>query len=416
MDLKERIRQIFVSQHSHLLAKCPANGEEYKKCVTQIIEGIVSRPRRDLTEEERKKIVSDLVDEFTGLGPVETLMKDPAVTEIMINGPQKVYMEKNGRKELTGITMTEQQLMALVYKILSPTRRHVDEMSPYTDVAFKDGSRINIIIPPLALDGATVTIRKFLKQIRKVEDLLGFGTLDKRMADFLVACVKAKVNIMFAGATGAGKTTTVDVLSSYLPNDERILTIEDTAELRLSQEHVVRLEAKQPNIEGKGEITIRDLFRNSLRMRPDRIILGEIRGAEALDMLQAMCSGHNGSLAVIHANSPAEVIYRIETMILTSGVLITLEAIHRQIAAGLNLIVQHEQLVDGSRKITNITQVDGLKDGQVVLEDLFTYNVDSVTPEGKVYGRWIATGATPAFHPLFKKAGVDLPAGIFNKD
>lgn len=415
MDLKERIRQIFISQHSDLLTRSVANGEEFTKCVTQIIESIISRPRRNLTEEERKKIVSELVDEFTGLGPVEFLMKDPSVTEIMINGPKKIYAERNGRKELINIALTEQQLMALVYKILSPTRRHVDELAPYTDVAFKDGSRINIVIPPLALDGATVTIRKFLKEIRKVEDLLGLGTLDKRMADFLIGCIKAKVNMMFAGATGAGKTTTVDVLSSYIPGDERIITIEDTAELRLSQEHVVRLEAKQPNIEGKGEITIRDLFRNSLRMRPDRIILGEIRGAEALDMLQAMCSGHNGSFAVIHANSPTEVIYRLETMILTSGVLITLEAIHRQIAAGLNLIVQHEQLVDGSRKITNITQVSGLKDGQVILEDLFTYNIDSVTPEGEINGRWVAKGAMPVFYHLFKKAGVDLPPGIFNK-
>jgi pilus assembly protein CpaF len=248
------------------------------------------------------------------------------------------------------------------------------------------------------------------------QDLIKLGALDKRMSDFLIASIKAKMNIVFTGATGAGKTTTLGVFSHYIPAGERIVTIEDTAELHLAQEHVVRLEARQPNIEGKGEISIRDLFKNSLRMRPERIILGEIRGAEALDMLQAICSGHTGSLAVLHAHTPQDTIYRLETMILTSGVSISLDAIHRQISAAINLIVQQEQLVDGSRKIINITQINGLKDNRVVLEDIFRYEVESIDAKGKIRGAWKATGIVPVFYQVFKKIGIDLPQEVFNKD
>jgi pilus assembly protein CpaF len=305
--------------------------------------------------------------------------------------------------------------MYLVYKILAPTRRHVDESYPYTDVSLRDGSRVNIIIPPLALEGPTVTIRKFLKELQTAEDLIRLGTIERRMSDFLIACIRAKANIIFSGASGAGKTTTLNVYSSYIPEDERIITIEDTAELRLNQEHVVRLEAKQASIEGKGEVGIRDLFKNSLRMRPQRIILGEIRGAEALDMLQAICSGHRGSLVVLHAESPQDVIYRLETMIIASGLPITLEAIHRQIAAGINLLVHQEQLLDGARKITHISQVKGLKDGQVELEDLFSYNIEGFDAEGNVRGHWQATGALPVFQKLLNKAGITLPPEMFRK-
>jgi pilus assembly protein CpaF len=240
--------------------------------------------------------------------------------------------------------------------------------------------------------------------------------MEKRMGDFLVACIKAKMNIIFSGATGAGKTTTLNVLSSYIPNNERIVTIEDTSELHLAQDHVVRLETRPSSIEGRGEITLRDLFKNSLRMRPDRIILGEIRGAEVLEMIQAICSGHGGALSVIHSNSPEDVLYRMEGMILTSGVALNMDAIHRLIGAAINLIVQQEQLLDGSRKITHITQINGLKDGRVVLEDIFVYEIEGIDSEGKVLGKWRATGIVPVFYPKFKKAGVDLPKEIFNKD
>lgn len=318
---------------------------------------------------------------------------------------------------MSGVTFDDdEQLMYIIHKILAPTRRRVDESFPYTDLSLRDGSRVNIVIPPLSLDGPTITIRKFSKEIKKIEDLIRLDSIDERLSQFLIASIKAKMNIIFSGATGVGKTTTLSVLSSSIGNDERIITIEDTAEISLDQEHVVRLEARQSNIEGKGEISIRDLFKNSLRMRPERIIIGEIRGAEALDMLQAICSGHRGSLAIIHASSPQDVIYRLETMILTSGVPISLEMIHRQINASINLIVHQEQLLDGSRKITRVTQINGLKGNEVVLEDIFVFHPEGEETAQKVKGRWKATGVVPVSYPLFKKSGIDLPQELFNKD
>ena len=416
-SLKEDIRQRILAQHSGILYREFVDKQELELIIKSILDELAHRQKSNLLEQDKKKIIISMVDELAGMGPIEEIMNDPEVTEIMINGPQKIYIEKNGKKELSQIKFDdEQQLRCLIYKLLAPTRRRVDESFPFVDVSLKDGSRVNIIIPPLALDGISVTIRKFLNIIRTVNDLVGFDAMNNRMADFLVACIKAKVNILFSGATGAGKTTTLAVLSGYIENDQRIVTIEDTAELHLNQDHVVRLETRPVNIEGKGEVTIRDLFKNSLRMRPGRIILGEIRGPEALDMLQAMCSGHAGSLAVLHANSPLEVIYRLETMILTSGLPISLDVIHRQIAAAVHLIIQQEQLSDGSRKITHITQVNGLGDGGVVLEDIFNYEIDDVGSDGKVHGRFRATGVVPVFYPLFAKKGVNLSKEVFNKD
>jgi len=415
--LKSRVREDFIAKYSSILLKNSGHKNDVAVVVRNILEGILSQPRNPLKEIERENIINELVDEFAGFGPIEQLMADPDVTEIMINGTHNVYVEKYGKKVLTDMKFdSDQQLMYIIQKILSPTRRRVDESIPYTDICLPDGSRVNIIIPPLALDGPTITIRKFLKKIISAEDLVRLGTLDRRMADFLIACIKGKINIMFSGATGSGKTTTVGVLSSYIGNDERTITIEDTAELHLAQDHVVRLETKPPNIEGKGEITIRDLFRNTLRMRPQRIILGEIRSAEALDMLQAMCSGHSGALSVIHADTPEDVMYRLETIILMSGVPISLEAIHRQIASALNLVIQQDQLADGTRKITRITQVNGLKDGWVNLEDLFYYDIEHVDKDGVVHGNFKATGVLPVFYPAFGKRGVVLSEEIFNKD
>ncbi|MCX5698871.1 MAG: CpaF family protein [Candidatus Omnitrophica bacterium] len=415
--LKGRVREDFLAKYSSILFKSAGNKTEVAAVIRNILEGILSQPRNPLKELERDNIINELVDEFAGLGPIEQLMMDPDVSEIMINGTHNVYVEKHGKKQMTSMKFdSDQQLMYVIQKILSPTRRRVDESVPYTDICLPDGSRVNIIIPPLALDGPTITIRKFLKKIISVEDLINLGTLDRRMADFLIACIKGKANIIFSGATGSGKTTTVGVLSSYIGNDERTITIEDTAELHLAQDHVVRLETKPPNIEGKGEITIRDLFRNTLRMRPQRIILGEIRSAEALDMLQAMCSGHSGALSVIHADTPQDVMYRLETMILMSGVPITLEAIHRQIASSLHLVIQEDQLADGGRKITRITQVNGLKDGWVNLEDIFYYDIEHVDRDGKVHGRFKTTGVVPVFYPIFGKRGIVLSKEIFNKD
>ena len=414
--LKEEIRQRLLSQYGNLLSKETLDKPELEAAMKSILDQVIQLRSIDIPEVERKKIVVEMVNELTGFGPLEGVMKDPEITEVMINGHNKIFVEKHGKKVLSEIKFDdEQQLRVFIYKLLAPTRRRVDESFPFVDISLKDGSRVNIIIPPLALDGITVTIRKFLASIQKIEDLIQAQTLDKRMADFLVACIRAKINIIFSGDTGSGKTTTLAVLSGYIDSSERIITIEDTAELHLNQDHVVRLETRAMNIESRGEVTIRDLFINSLRMRPSRIILGEIRSTEALDMLQAMCSGHSGSLAVLHANSPTEVIYRLETMVLTSGVALTLDSIHRQINAAVHLIIQQELISDGTRKITHITQINGIKDDGIVLEDIFNYEIDDVGIDGKVNGRFKATGVIPKFYPLFAKKGINLSKDIFTE-
>lgn len=414
-QLKEKIKKRLAAENSAQIGK--KNIDALRGAARVILEDIIRDERMILAAETKEKVVVEAVDEIAGYGLLELFLRDPQVTEIMVIGPNNIYVERRGRMELTGAAFeSEQQLMQVVYKLLEPTRRRVDEALPYTEVALKDGSRVNIVIPPLALDGPVITIRKFLKNIHTPDDLIELGTLDKRMRDFLVACVKAKINIIFSGATGVGKTTTLDVLSSCIGENERIITIEDTAELNLSQRHVVRLEARHLTIEGKGEIGIRELFINSLRMRPDRIIIGEIRGQEAFDMLQAVCSGHTGALTLLHASSPQEVIYRLEAMILTSGISISVEAIHRLIAAAVNIIVHQEQLTDGSRKITHITQINGLKDGQVVCEDIFFYDDEGIDSAGRAKGKWRATGIIPVFLPQFSKRGVNLNKEIFTKD
>lgn len=411
-ELKDKIRRIIRDQ-SHIFSGEKTDEKHLSFAIRRIIEELSLKEHLKIEEEACAKIAEELVNEFLGLGPLKALLEDKAITEIMVNGPHKVYIEKGGKKTLSGVSFeNNQHLMYIIQKILAPTRRHVDEMTPFTDVSLPDGSRVNIIIPPLSLGGPVMTIRKFLKEFGSIEDLAAKDTLSRNMADFLVASIKAKLNIIFSGATGSGKTTTLNILSSYISPDERIVTIEDTAELKLNQEHVVALEAKCGNIEGRGEITIRDLFRNSLRMRPERIILGEIRSSEALDMLQAMCSGHDGSLAVLHASSPLDVISRIETMILTSGVNIPMWAIKKQIASSLNLIVHQEQLTDGSRKITHITEVRGLQNEELILQDLFSYEIDTVT-DGRVVGSWKSHGVVPLFFGRFNKRGVKLNEEIF---
>ena len=411
-ELKDRIRKT-IREQSHIFSGEKIDENHLRHVIRRIIEELSLKEHFKIEEAVSEKISEELVNEFLGLGPLKALLEDKDITEIMVNGPRKVYIEKGGKKILSEVSFeNNQHLMYIIQKILAPTRRHVDEMTPFTDVSLPDGSRVNIIIPPLSLHGPVMTIRKFLKEFGSIEDLAAKDTLSGNMADFLVASIKAKLNIIFSGATGSGKTTTLNILSSYISPDERIITIEDTAELKLNQEHVVTLEAKPGNIEGRGEITIRDLFRNSLRMRPERIILGEIRSSEALDMLQAMCSGHDGSLAVLHASSPQDVISRIETMILISGVNIPMWAIKKQIASSLNLIVQQEQLADGSRKITHITEVRGLQNEELVLQDLFSYEIETVT-DGRVIGSWKNHGVVPLFFSRFNKRGVQLNEEIF---
>jgi len=336
----------------------------------------------------------------------------------MVNGPDNVYAEKNGMMALTDIKFeSSRQLLQTIEKIMAPTQRRVDESSPYVDASLPDGSRVNIVLPPLSLVGPIITIRKFSRDIATMDDLIKRDTLTDKMAKFLIAAIRAKLNIIFAGATGVGKTTTLNVLSHYIDESERIITIEDTNELRLKQKHVVPLEARQANVEGKGEVTIRDLFKNSLRMRPDRIILGEIRGSEALDMLQAISSGHDGALAVLHASSPSDVVSRIETMIITSNTAIPLWAIRRQMSNAIDIIVMQEQLLDGRRKVTHITEVQGVQNDEVVLRDLFSYEISGISEETKqVMGQWKSWGVVPSFYPRFKLRGLDVPQEIFQPE
>ncbi len=361
------------------------------------------------------KIVDSLCSDYLGLGPLQRLMEDPQITEIMINGPYRVYTEKAGKRALSDVKFENKgHLKYIIEKMISPTGRRVDESSPYVDFSLKDGSRVNVILPPLAVDGIIVTIRKFLRSIERVEDLVRLGTLNKPMAQFLVACIKAKLNILFSGATGSGKTTTLEVLSSYINLSDRIITIEDALELNLRQKHVVRLLTRPANIEGKGDITPRELFRNSLRMRPTRVILGEIRDKEAMDYLQALNSGHRGSLAVIHASDPVDALTRLETLALYAGLNLPVWAVRRQVSQGLDLIIQQEQLQDGSRKITYITEVGGLEKDQVSLRDIFTYEVEELTEDFKVKGSFKAKNK-PSFFHIFKKKGIDIDESIFGE-
>lgn len=414
MEVKE-IKKELRKELSFLGTESKLTAELLRDRIGRIFDYWEKEKNRFVDPTARETVIRELCDEFLGWGPLQILMNDPHVTEIMINGPYKIYIEKDGKKVPTRVQFDDEtHLRHFVEKVLIPAGRRVDESYPYVDFSLSDGSRINVIIPPLSVGGSTVTIRKFLRSINQIEDLRTLGTIDDRMSKFLVACIKAKVNILFSGATGSGKTTTLEVLSSYINPLERIIVIEDTLELTLRQEHVVRLLTRPPNIEGKGEITIRDLFINTLRMRPTRIILGEIRGAEAMDYLQALNSGHRGCLAVIHASTPFDALTRLETTALYAGLNMPVWAIRKQIASGVDLIVQHDQLTDGSRKITYMTEVETLQDQEVIFKDIFRYEIEKVDEEGKVVGEFKAKDI-PTFFPLFKKKGVELSEEIFKE-
>ena len=357
----------------------------------------------------------EIFNEALRLGPLEDLLADDTVTEIMVNGPRQIYVERHGKLQLSDLEfLDDSSVMAIIERIVSPIGRRIDESQPYVDARLADGSRVNAIIPPLALTGPTLTIRKFAKRTLTVEDFIGFGTWTRNAAEFMKACVIMRKNIIVAGGTGSGKTTLLNLLSGFIPSDERIVTVEDAAELKLVQPHVVRLEARPPNIEGRGAVTIRDLVKNCLRMRPDRIIVGECRGGEALDMLQAMNTGHDGSLTTVHANSPRDVISRLETMVLMSGMELPSRAIREQIASAVDIIIHESRLSDGSRKVVAISEVTGLEGQNVVMQDIFTFRQSGVDEHGRVHGTFRPTGAVPTFFEHLKSRGLRLDPAMFD--
>ena len=367
-----------------------------------------------LPESIAVQLVHDVLDEVLGFGPIQPLLDDPGIDEIMVNGPESVFVERQGKIIKTTVRFEDDaHILRLIEKIIFPLGRHIDADHPAVDARLPDGSRVNAVIPPVAIDGPAITIRKFSKERLGIEKLIEFGSLTEKMAEFLRACVIGRLNILISGGTGSGKTTLLNILSGFIPHDERIITIEDAAELQLHQEHVVRLEAKVPNVDGSGEVSIRRLVRNSLRMRPDRIVVGEVRGEEALDMLQAMNTGHDGSLTTLHANSPRDALSRLETMVLMSGLDFPIRVVREQIASAIDVIIQQMRMVDGTRKITHITEVAGMEGDIIVMSDIFKFERKGVGEEGQVIGEHKATGIRPLFSERLKAAGFVLGADVF---
>jgi len=389
------------------------NQVEVRRQIEELFGKIADEEGLALTRAERVRMLEQITDEILGLGPLEPLLRDETLTEVMVNGPQQVYIEREGKLELTNVTFqNDEHVMKIIQRIIAPIGRRIDESSPMVDARLADGSRVNAIIPPLSLVGPVITIRKFSATPYTVDDLVRFGTATPEMFEFLEACVKARLNIFVSGGTGSGKTTMLNILSSFIPDDERIVTVEDAAELQLRQEHVITLEARPSNIEGKGAIPIRELVRNSLRMRPDRIVVGECRSGEALDMLQAMNTGHDGSMSTGHANTPRDMLSRLETMVLMAGMDLPLRAIREQISSAVDLIVHQNRLKDGTRKITNITEVQGMEGDVIVMQDVFIFDQTDVV-DGKIIGRLKPTGIRPQFVEKFEVSGIHLPPNIF---
>jgi len=414
-ELKQRI-------HSKLVDKLDLNrvgeleGDVLRREIRLVVEHLCDSEDSLLNRNERERLIDEVLDETFGLGPLEVLLKDSTVCDILINGPKHVYVERRGRMEKTGVTFrNNDHLMKIIDRIVSRVGRRVDETCPMVDARMADGSRFNAIIPPLALDGACVSIRRFGANPLKLEDLLNIKAFTPEMVMLLEGAIKARLNIVISGGTGSGKTTLLNTLSSFIPNTDRIVTIEDAAELQLQQDHVVRLETRPPNIEGKGAITATDLVKNALRMRPERIIIGECRGSEALDMLQAMNTGHEGSLTTIHANTPRDAVARLETMIMMSGFELPLKAMRHQIASAIDLVVQASRLQGGVRKITHITEVVGMEQDTVVMQDIYRFEREGVDETGRAHGKFVAMGVRPSFMSRLETAGIRLPSSAFRQ-
>ncbi len=412
-DLKSRIQERLIYELDR--KKIPVTDDKaVRSNTTEIFDQLLAEEPVPLSRTEKQTLLDAILSEIMGFGPIDNLLRDDSITEIMINGPKSIYVERKGKLVKTDVTFqSNEHVMRIIERIVAPIGRRVDESSPLVDARLPDGSRVNIVIPPIALKGPTVTIRKFSKKPLQVEDLIKFGTLSPRSADFLRNCVIGRLNIVVSGGTGSGKTTLLNVLSNFIPDDERIITVENAAELQLNKDHVVTLESKPPNIEGKGEVSIRDLVINCLRMRPERIVVGECRGGEALEMLQAMNTGHDGSLTTAHANSPKDTISRLETMCLMSGMDLPVRAIRDQIASAIQLIIQQARMQDGSRKIIAITEVDGMEGDIIKMQEIFHFEQTGLDENGKVIGQLRPTGITPRFLEKFESMGLYLPPDTF---
>ncbi|WP_253904225.1 CpaF family protein [Arthrobacter sp. Br18] len=389
--------------------------EELRKTAKEELSLVIDEEQVPLSPEERRRLIREIADEVMGYGPLQRLLEDPSITEIMVNSSEQIYIERKGRLILTDLRFnSDDHLRKVIERIVSKVGRRIDESSPLVDARLEDGSRVNAIIPPLAVNGPSLTIRKFSQVPITVNDLIGWGSLTPEMAELLDACVRARLNIIVSGGTGTGKTTMLNVVSSFIPEDDRIVTIEDAVELQLQQAHVVRLESRPANIEGKGAVGIRDLLKNSLRMRPDRIIVGECRGGESLDMLQAMNTGHDGSLSTVHANSPRDAIARLETLVLMAGMDLPLRAIREQIASAVDLIIQLTRMRDGSRRVTHVTEVQGMEGEIVTLQDAFLFDYSAgMDAQGRFLGRPVATGIRPRFLDRFEELGIHVSPSVF---
>src|SRR5215212_243669 len=414
-EMKARLHRAIINRMD-LTKLGQLDPEQLHNEVARLAEDLLAAENAPLSLAERDRLVGEVRHELFGLGPLEPLLADPDICDILVNSPKKVYIERSGKLELTAVEFKDDEhLMRVIERIVSTVGRRIDEASPMVDARLQDGSRVNAIIPPLSLDGPVLSIRRFGAEPLRMSSLIEKNALTKDMADMFDMCVKARLNVLISGGTGAGKTTLLNALSSYIPNDERIVTIEDSAELQLQQPHVVRLETRPANIEGRGEVTQRDLVKNALRMRPDRIVIGEVRGGEAIDMLQAMNTGHDGSLTTIHANTPRDSLARLETMIQMTGMRLSDRAMRQQIASAINLVVQVARLSDGSRRVTSISEITGMEGDTITMQEVFMYERTGVDAQGKVLGRFRPTGIRPRFAERLKQSGLQLPRVFFEE-
>jgi pilus assembly protein CpaF len=413
--LKQRAAQALFERMGTRFGDSASSEEGLRATAVEELSSVIDQEQVPLSPEERRRLIREIADEVMGYGPLQRLLEDPSVTEIMVNRFDQIYVERHGQLSLTGARFSsDAHLRTVIERIVSKVGRRIDESSPLVDARLEDGSRVNAIIPPLAVNGPSLTIRKFSQVPLTVQNLIDWGSLTPEMAELLSACVRARLNIIVSGGTGTGKTTLLNVLSSFIPEEDRIVTIEDAVELQLQQDHVVRLESRPPNIEGKGAVAIRELVRNSLRMRPDRIIVGEVRGGESLDMLQAMNTGHDGSLSTVHANTPRDAIARLETLVLMAGMDLPLRAIREQVSSAVDLIIQVTRLRDGSRRVTHVTEVQGMEGEIVTLQDAFLFDYSAgVDAQGRFLGKPIATGIRPRFLDRFSELGISVSPAVF---